>query len=252
MTPEAPVQWHETIDSTNEAAKLLAQAGQYGPLWIASREQTLGRGRLGRQWASPVGNLYCTALFHEPAGVQVATRFPFAAGLAIADLCTSLVPEAPIRLKWPNDVRCEGAKLCGILVEAGQGPDQGVWVGAGMGLNVISAPEGTGQETTSLAALGASAGITAELALDALRPLFARRVAQAREDFPSLLRDWERVAEGLGQIVTVGKDEKALRGVFKGLAPDGGLQLQLPDGTEQTIRAGDVELIKEVGRATRD
>ncbi|WP_300378776.1 biotin--[acetyl-CoA-carboxylase] ligase [Henriciella sp.] len=246
MKPDAQVQWHATIDSTNEEARRLAQADMYGPLWIASREQTAGRGRLGRQWTSPVGNLYCTAFFFEPGGVQTATRYPFAAGLAIADLCSQLVPEAAVRLKWPNDVRVDGAKLCGILVEAGQLAGQGGWVAAGMGLNVVTAPEGAGQETTSLARLGASSAVNAEFVLEALRPLFARRTSQAREDFPGLLKDWEQVAEGLGQTVTSGKGEKAVRGIFKGLSPDGGLQLELPDGSAHTIRAGDVELVKEV------
>jgi len=253
VTPETPVQWHETIDSTNEEARRLAQAGMFGPLWIASREQTAGRGRLGRQWSSPVGNLFATALFLEPGGLQTATRFPFAAGLAIADICAQIVPGAPVRLKWPNDVRVEGAKLCGILVEAGQVEGRAAWVCAGMGINVQTAPAGTGQETVSLASLGSSIAVTPDMVLEALRPAFARRIRQAREDFPSLLREWEQVAEGLGRTVSVGKDENAIRGRFLGLAADGGLTMELPGGATHTIRAGDVELVKEIGPdAARD
>ncbi|WP_300392039.1 biotin--[acetyl-CoA-carboxylase] ligase [Henriciella sp.] len=247
MTPDAPVQWHETIDSTNEEARRLAQAHMYGPLWIAAKQQTAGRGRLGRQWLSPVGNLFCTALFLEPGGVGLATRFPFAAGLAIADVCATVIPSVDVRLKWPNDVRVDGAKLCGILVEAGQTEQVGVWVAAGMGLNVQTAPEGSGQTTTSLARLGANHAVTPEFIIDALRPAFARRITQAREDFPALLREWETLAEGMGQTVAAGQGDKAVRGVFKGVAPDGGLRLELPGGAEQIIRAGDVELVREVG-----
>ena len=253
MTPDAPVQWHETIDSTNEEARRLAQAGVHGPLWIAASQQTAGRGRLGRQWLSPEGNLFCTALFPEPGGVRVATRFPFAAGLAVVDICAVLAPDADVRLKWPNDVRVGGAKLCGILVEAGRADGGAAWIAAGMGLNVRTAPDRAGQATTSLLTLGANHAVTAVFALDALRAAFARRIAQAREDFPGVLKEWENHAEALGQTVSTGKSDSPVSGVFRGLAPDGGLRLELPDGSEHIIRAGDVELVKEVGRdAARD
>lgn len=245
MSPDTPVHWHDTIDSTNEEARRLARNNMYGPLWIAAREQTAGRGRLGRAWVSSTGNLYCTALFLEPGGVQLATRFPFAAGLAIVDIVAKLVPAAP-KLKWPNDVRIDGAKLCGILVEAGAAEQGAAWVAAGMGINVVHAPEGAGQAATSLKDLGANPAVDAALVMEALAEAFPPRLAQARNDFPALLRDWEAVAEGLGQTVSVSKGEEKVSGLFRSLAPDGGLRLELPDGTTQTIRTGDVELVKEV------
>lgn len=253
MTPDTPVQWHERIDSTNEEARRLAKAGMYGPLWIAAREQSAGRGRLGRQWTSPQGNLYCTALFLEPEGIQLATRYPFAAGLAIVDALKPLLPNADLVLKWPNDVRCDGAKLAGILVEAGAAEGRAVWIAAGMGLNVGTAPEGTGQAATSVRELGGAAGLTADLVLEPLRPALSARIAQAREDFPALLKDWEGVAEGLGSLIRVGKDDEAVEGMFRGLQPDGGLRLELRDGSTRTIRTGDVELVREIGKhAARD
>lgn len=253
MTPDAPVQWHDTIDSTNEEARRLAQAGMCGPLWIAAKQQTAGKGRLGRQWLSPVGNLFCTALFFEPGGLQTATRFPFAAALAIADICAQLVPDADVKLKWPNDVRVDGAKLCGILVEAGQTAQGGAWVAAGMGLNVRTAPDRSGQSATSLLDLGANQAVTTDFALDTLRSAFARRVLQARERFPDTLQDWETKAEAMGQAVTTGPAEKPVTGIVLGLASDGGLRLELPNGAETIIRAGDVELVREVGGdAARD
>jgi len=254
VTPDAPVQWHDEIDSTNEEARRLSRAGMYGPLWIAGRLQSAGRGRLGREWVSPTGNLYCTALFHEPGGVVAATRFPFAAGLAILDACRAVLPGVQPLLKWPNDVRVDGAKLCGILVEAGAANNgKSVWVAAGMGLNVTEAPDRAGQTATSLHALGASPVVSPDLMLDTLRPAFAKRIAEAREDFPSMLRTWEAHAEGLGGQIVVGKGENAIRGRFVGLEADGGLRLELPDGATSIIRAGDVELIKEIGSdAARD
>lgn len=253
MRPDAPVQWHETIDSTNEEARRLAQAGHYGPIWIASQQQTAGRGRLGRQWQSPAGNLYCSALFLEPGGIQVATRYPFAAGLAIADVCDAIVGNVGLRLKWPNDVRVKGAKLCGILVEAGTSSDGACWIVAGMGLNVVWSPDSLDQPATDLAKLGAPSGVDAPFVIDALRRSFAARRLQAQNDFAKTLKDWQMIAEGLGETVRIGKGDDAKTGRFVGLDTDGGLKLEHAGGRIETIRAGDVELVREIkSDAARD
>lgn len=253
MTPDAPVYWFDEIDSTNEEARRAAQGGDFGPRWIAGRRQTAGRGRLGRQWASPTGNLYVTALFQDFDGFAHATRYPFASGLAILDACAAFVPDVRIELKWPNDVRQAGRKLCGILVEAGQSSGKAVWLACGMGINIQSTPESAGQAATSLRDLGASAGVDADTFLGALRPAFVARCRQAKEDFPRLLKDWQQVAEGLGQTITVGKGADAPIGIFAGLDADGALILEKRDGSRHTIRAGDVELVREVGsHAARD
>jgi len=245
VTPGAPVYWYDELDSTSEEARRRAKSGELGPLWIAARQQTAGRGRLGRAWISPIGNLFTTALFVEPTGLKQAVRIPFAAGLAVVDACKALLPEVDFRLKWPNDVRVDQAKLCGILIESGE-LNGTVWIAAGIGLNVQYAPEGTGQVASSLHTLGAPSGLTAEHVLDALRACFATRLTQARTDFPQILRDWLAVAEGLGQTVSAGPPNARIEGVFEGLAEDGGLILRLPDGQTRTIRAGDVELVRQL------
>lgn len=245
MTPNAPVYWYDEIDSTSEEARRRISKAEIGPLWIAARQQSAGRGRLGRNWISPPGNLFTTALFHEPQGLAYASRIPFAAGLAVLDASRSILPNADFRLKWPNDVRVDGAKLCGILVECGQ-KDGAVWIAVGMGLNIRYAPEGTGQDATSLLALGANAALQPEHALDALRASFSQRVEQARSDFSGLLSHWMQHAEGVGKIMSAGPVDARIEGVFEGLADDGGLILRLPDGQTRIIRAGDVELVRRV------
>lgn len=241
----APVYWYDEIDSTSEEAKRRARAGETGPLWIAARQQTAGRGRLGRTWVSPVGNLFTTTLFVEPNGLKVAARIPFAAALAISDVCRAVLPKVDFRLKWPNDVRVDGAKLCGILIESGE--THGLtWMAVGMGLNVQYTPEAAGQAATSLVDLGASSGLQPDHVITDLRDSFAKRVIQARGDFEGTLRDWLSMAEGLGQTVEAGPHDARISGIFEGLAEDGGLKLRLQDGTTRIIRAGDVELVRHV------
>lgn len=149
------------------------------------------------------------------------------------------------KLKWPNDVRVRGRKLCGILTESGE--THGVlWIALGIGMNVQHAPQGVGQETTSLRQEGAPAALAPEHVLDDLRLALGQRIDQARRDFEALLRDWRAHAEGRGQMVSAGPVNDRVEGIFEDLAPDGGLILRLRDGTLRTIRAGDVDLVRRV------
>lgn len=245
MIDRAPVYWYDEIDSTSEEAKRRARRGDTSSFWIAARRQTLGKGRLGRTWASPIGNLFATVLFPEPGGLTIAARVPFAAALAVRDACVSVVPSLAVALKWPNDVRVDGKKLSGILTESGE--TRGVvWIALGMGVNVQHAPDGVGQETTSLLDEGAPSTLQPEHVLQALSDALERRIEQARNDFESLLADWLRHADGFGQTVRAGAVGHRIEGVFEGLAPDGGMILRLPDGKTHIIRAGDVDLVKQV------
>lgn len=244
MSPGAPVCWHDEIDSTNEEARRIAARGGFVDQWIAARSQTAGRGRLGRAWVSPQGNLFASALMHVPGGLTDAMRLPFAAGLAVRDAASLLAPDACLELKWPNDVRSGGAKLSGILVESGSGAG-GVWAIVGIGVNVTEAPEAAGQAATCLAGLAPGTPFTADDMLAALRPAFEARCAQAREDFTSLRADWCAHAEGRDAPMRARVGDDYLEGLFDGLEPDGGLGLRLPNGERRIIRAGDVDLVRK-------
>jgi BirA family biotin operon repressor/biotin-[acetyl-CoA-carboxylase] ligase len=114
-----------------------------------------------------------------------------------------------------------------------------------MGVNVRIVPEGAGQPATSLLESGAADTVEPAHLLDRLRPALSARIDQARADFPATLSDWLDRAEGLGREVEAGPPEARQTGIFEGLAEDGGLILRLHDGTRKTIRAGDVQLVKE-------
>jgi biotin-(acetyl-CoA carboxylase) ligase len=65
------------IGSTNEEASSRARRGERGPLWITAEAQTAGRGRLGRSWNSPPGNLYASLLMSEPSAIERAPELAF-------------------------------------------------------------------------------------------------------------------------------------------------------------------------------
>src|SRR5579859_7655989 len=129
----------DQIGSTNSEALARASAGERGPMWFVTTEQTAGRGRRHRPWIAPRGNLAASVLEIADVTPAVAATLGFAAGLSLrAALCT-VARSSPVAfsLKWPNDVLAGRAKLSGILLEAEALPGRGLAAVAGMGTNIV-------------------------------------------------------------------------------------------------------------------
>jgi BirA family biotin operon repressor/biotin-[acetyl-CoA-carboxylase] ligase len=234
------------IDSTNSEARRQAEAGADAPLWIIADSQTAGRGRRGRQWQSPVGNLMTTLLLPgaaAPASSVQAGQLAFVAGLALhATIAHYLAgQEIEVSLKWPNDVLVEGAKISGILLETastGQGrPD---WLAIGLGLNLAHHPEDTPYPATSLAAHLSQVPHNLA-ALGKLAEHFDRyfKIWQ-QQRFPAIADAWRQQARNLGAAIEVRLENRTLKGIFEDIDAQGALILRLDDGATQVIATGDV------------
>jgi BirA family biotin operon repressor/biotin-[acetyl-CoA-carboxylase] ligase len=223
---------YDTIDSTNAEAHRLVGQGERGPLWIVAKQQSGGKGRFGRTWISEPGNLYCTHLFTARCDARTASQIGFVASLAVLDAARTLVGNADIGLKWPNDVLLGGAKFCGILPEVVAQPSQGeTLIALGIGINLAHAPAGM---PYAVAALGADV----DAAFDALRQSLARRLATWNDGtgFALIRDDWQAHAVGLGQTVSAAGET----GVFRGLGPDGALLIDTASG-RRAIHSGEVQ-----------
>lgn len=235
----------DEIDSTNEEARRLGDRGDEGPVWIVAARQTAGRGRRGRAWESPSGNFMGTLYLTPHCGPREAGELSFVAAVAVHDAVSSLLPpplRPALRLKWPNDLLHERAKLAGILLESsGVAGAEVAWVAIGMGVNLAVHPEGLEYPATSLAAMGVS-GVTPDDALAALDAAFTRWLAVWREvqGFAAIREAWLKRAEGIGGRIAVRLSSGTVEGTFEGLAPDGALQLRLDDGSLNLVSAGDV------------
>lgn len=231
----------DTIDSTNEEARRLAQAGERGPLWIAAGEQTAGRGRRGRHWVSPRGNLSATLLLDPGRPAGECAQLSFVAALAASDAVSALAPSHSINVKWPNDVLAEGRKIAGILLEsASSGGAAPGWLVTGIGINLAAHPPDTEFPATSLPALG----VTPPPVEDALRHLaasFAKWYEVWRLDGFAPIRDaWLARAAGLGTRLRARLQNGELVGVFEGIDMSGALLLRETQDRVRTIAAGEV------------
>lgn len=232
---------HGEVVSTMDEGRALAASGESGPAWILADSQSGGRGRHGRVWTSPPGNLYATLLLTEPCTPARAPELGFVAGLALHDavrLTTGLDwPE--LALKWPNDLLLRGAKLAGLLMEGQVLPATRTFaVTIGLGLNIASAPADTPYPATTL--LAHVHGMTRDRLFAALSDAVADRLAQWREaGFAALRQDWLARAAGPGERVTLRLPAGALTGEFQGIDATGRLILLTSDG-QRVIDAGDL------------
>jgi BirA family biotin operon repressor/biotin-[acetyl-CoA-carboxylase] ligase len=233
------IEFHDALDSTNEEAKRRALAGEAGPLWIAARAQTAGRGRRGRAWISATGNLFATGLFQLNATPAQAANLSFAAALAVGDLAAAHIDPQIVRLKWPNDVLVDGRKVSGILLESGAHADGGLWLAVGIGVNLAHHPDDAERPATDFAEHGAV--VSPERAVETLSARFEHwRSRWAEGGFSPLREAWLSRAHGLGEMCTVRLSGETLEGVFADLHEDGSLRLDLPGGSRRFISAGDV------------
>ncbi len=232
----------DEVDSTNDEAKRLVEAGAEEGTLVWARAQRRGRGRRGQRWASPLGNLYFSLILRPERPPIEAAQLSFVAALGLADALDALVPpRGEIAFKWPNDVLLNGRKVAGILLEsATTTPERLDWLVLGVGVNVASAPETAAFPATSLRAEGC-APATAGGVLEAFsRRFLARSEAWRAHGFAPVRKAWLERASGVGEEVTVRLESDVCCGRFADLDGVGALIVELPGGGRRAVSAGDV------------
>jgi BirA family transcriptional regulator, biotin operon repressor / biotin---[acetyl-CoA-carboxylase] ligase len=248
MTEAAPVlpegfrlHHHAALGSTNDEAKILARAGAPAGTLVWASEQTAGRGRRGRVWQSPPGNLYLSLLLRPDGAPGRAAQLSFVAALGLGDALAALAgPSLQLRYKWPNDLLVNDRKLAGILLESDTGANDRVdFVVVGIGVNIVSAPDDVEFPATSLAAEGV-AGITPPMLLEGFARHFGIWERCWRvEGFGPVRAAWLARASGLGETIRVRLERSTLLGRFLDLDADGALVLDVAQGRRR-VAAGEV------------
>jgi BirA family biotin operon repressor/biotin-[acetyl-CoA-carboxylase] ligase len=226
----------DSVDSTNAEAVRRAETLS-GPAWIIAAEQTGGRGRRGRPWSSPRGNLYATLVMRPNEPPESVALRSFAAALALREACVQItgLPEA-FTLKWPNDVLLNGGKLAGILLESHGHAGAVRHLAIGIGVNLVASPDpglieaGAVRPVSLLEETGLR--VTPEAFLDALAPAYARWEAVLQnEGFCPLRGEWLSHAARLGEVIRARTGVATREGVFETIDATGALVLRTAEAT---------------------
>lgn len=246
MTPAdlPPAGWRLRVEaslpSTSDLLLRLAAAGEPEGLAVLARRQTAGRGRDGRSWQSPEGNLYLSLLLRPDAPARDAPAWALLAAVALAEaLAPSLPDPAALRLKWPNDLLLGGAKLAGVLCESAAGPDGRIeWLVMGLGANLAVAPDVPGRPTACMAAVAPPPAPEA-VAVRVLRTVAAWRARLAAEGPGPVVAAWTARGPDPGGRLTLRLGTGETTGVYRGLDRDGALLLET-EGRVRRFASGEI------------
>jgi len=229
------VEFHERVDSTNRRARELAAEGAADVVVLAD-EQTGGRGRLDREWASPPGGVWASLVLRPELPPARTGLLTLAAAVAVTDAAREAGVDAAI--KWPNDVLVDGAKLAGVLTEMEGEADRVSWVVVGVGVNANVGTAALPAGATSLQAAG-----------EADRRLFTQRLLERFDDLratPAAVPDaWRERAATLGAVVRVETSEGTVVGEAVDITASGGLEVETGGG-RRVVHAGDCEHLRRV------
>ena len=237
------VRWHDMLPSTNELAMRLAEIHVPEGTVVVAEEQTAGRGRRGRTWVSPRGGIWLSVILRP--------RLPLAqlplVGLAVAVAAARAIrvtTRLAARVKWPNDVLVDGAKVAGVLTEAG--PD-GEWIVVGVGINANVEPSELPQDLPQ-PALSLAGRLGAPVDRGELTRLLLREIDHAYGQLQEaagaahVVRSWREMADTLGRPVRVEGQGRALDGIAVDVDDLGALLVRTADGAVERVVAGEVTL----------
>jgi BirA family transcriptional regulator, biotin operon repressor / biotin---[acetyl-CoA-carboxylase] ligase len=234
-----PLHRYESVDSTQEVARGLVLTGEAAGAVVSAEYQTKGRGRLGRPWFAPPGANVCMTVIAPAVAVEDAWKIALIAGVSVAE-GVMLATDARPRVRFPNDVYLNGAKLSGVLVETVATKERGIVVPlVGIGVNVNVAPENfpedlQGQATSLLATTGKLH------AVDVVRTAILGRLdanwprLHGQEFADALLPRWRELSDPTAYRTFVIEGSPVPCRVLR-VGPDGGVTLETESGTRQTI-----------------
>ncbi|MEE9141022.1 MAG: biotin--[acetyl-CoA-carboxylase] ligase [Alphaproteobacteria bacterium] len=231
----------ERLTSTNDEARRMAAEGAAEGTLVLAESQTAGRGRRGRHWDSPPGNLYCSLVLRPDCVLAEAANLSFVAALGVAEAVRPVLPEGvALHFKWPNDVLLGGRKAAGILLESSSTEGRLDWLVLGVGLNLERFPQRTPFPATSLRAVGCTGGDVWGLVEGFCRGFGDWYERWRVEGFGPVRAAWLDRAAALDETIEVRLESERLLGRFLGLNATGALILETPDGKLREVTAGDV------------
>jgi BirA family biotin operon repressor/biotin-[acetyl-CoA-carboxylase] ligase len=246
----APIEYFDQVTSTNDVARDRARAGAAQFSVVLAGDQSAGRGRQGREWVSPPGNLFLSVVLRPAARFPDGGLIPLAAGVAASEALEAFGVRA--RLKWPNDLVVGDRKIGGLLAEATSGGEGLEIVVLGIGVNLsldpAHGPEGLRDVATSVKVETGRTIAPEEAAAETLARVAVWYHALAREGAATVLAAWRaRSVPWWGRPVEVRSGQGLVRGVARGVDERGALLLDLEGGAQAALLSGEARELRLAG-----
>ena len=237
--------WYSTIDSTNTQAKHLARDGAPHGTVLVAGHQTGGRGRMGRSFVSAEGQgVYLSVILRphcEPAKLMHLTC---AAGVAMMEAVESVSGVRP-QVKWINDLVVGNKKLGGILTEMSVDKGMVEYAIIGIGINCLQKEGDFPPEISNLATslfLASGKSIQTEVLIAAMVTALHKMDRILFSGKTQLMADYKAHCVTLGKEIQVIKGDEIRPGKACDLDEDGGLWVEFPDGSRETVSSGEVSV----------
>ena len=226
------------VGSTQDIVMLAAQDGDPEGYTVQAMTQVSARGRHGNEWEAPMGNIYLSTLLRPECDMVRVGELAFMVAVALYRTLVQYIDtdKHDVTLKWPNDILVDGRKISGILLESNieEGALNGVVVG--IGVNILVAPE----KAVFLQDVSGTPVFVNKVRDVMLLELDKAYAQWKQEGFVPIREAWLMRAHGIGGKITARLPDISYEGIFSGLTDDGGLILQMGNGEEKIITAGEV------------
>ncbi len=233
------IHYYDEAGSSNDIAKKLAPTAEEGTI-IVVEQQTGGRGRLGRQWASPKGGIWFSTILKPRIALSAASRLTLTFGLSVAKTLRQYGFDA--KIKWPNDVLVNGKKVSGILTEVDAEIDTVEFVVIGIGINANMSlkdiPEDLRENSTTLRDEGGKSIDRVEFLQKLLFEMEQEYIRFSTRPFSEIMEEIITLSDTIGREVTVSMPNRIAEGTVVGISKTGALLLKRTDGEIEEIIAG--------------
>ena len=234
------------LESTNIIAKdkasQITKEIDEGTIIIAEK-QSAGKGRLGREWFSPVGGIWLSIILYPQLPPSYIPRITLMTAVAVVKairMCTQIKSQ----IKWPNDILINEKKVCGILTEMSAELDMINWVVVGIGINanidLRDFPEDIQANTISLKETSGKEVLRVKLTQTFLQEFEKYYDKLKRKEFPSILEEWKLYSHTLGKKIKVDMGERIITGDAVDINEEGALILKKEDGELIKIISGTI------------
>ncbi len=235
------------VTSTQEVAKKLATQGFEEGTVVVAEKQSKGKGRVGREWVSPLGGVWLSIILKPNILPHQAQKITLVVAVAVANVIRRLYG-LDAKIKWPNDVLIDKKKVCGILVEASGEVDRLNYMVVGVGVNLNVNPA-----TVESKLVKTATSISEILGREVSKVEFTREFLVEFEKlyklfgsggFNQILEEWKKLSETLGCKVKIVSQNEVFVGEALDVDEEGFLLVKLPNGFVKKVVSGDVYVRK--------